>query len=114
MRRLRRAANLTIADVADAMGCSIVYVSDIERGQRNPPSREMLKKALKAMGCMEHLSELDALSTRSRKSIEIPIAGKREDEAAMVAALARRCDEDALSPEEIHKIIVILRKGKDK
>jgi transcriptional regulator with XRE-family HTH domain len=36
LRELRREQNLTLSDLADGAGISLTYLSQIERGSRNP------------------------------------------------------------------------------
>jgi len=44
VRKLRIAKRKKLVDVAKAMGWSAVYLSDIERGKRNPPSVKDIRK----------------------------------------------------------------------
>ena len=43
LRKLREARNLRQIDLAEKIGVSTVYISDIERGRRNPPDSEKLR-----------------------------------------------------------------------
>ena len=43
LRKLRETRNLRQADLAEKIGVSVVYISDIERGHRNPPDSEKLQ-----------------------------------------------------------------------
>ncbi len=43
LRKLREDRNLRQADLAEKIGVSTVYVSDIERGLRKPPDSEKLR-----------------------------------------------------------------------
>ena len=40
LRKLRRKANRTLGDVARVLGFSVVYMSDVERGNRKPLNAE--------------------------------------------------------------------------
>ncbi|MBX6423334.1 helix-turn-helix transcriptional regulator [Thermosulfurimonas sp. F29] len=44
LREARKHAGLRLSDVAGMMGWSVVYLSDIERGRRNPPAPEKIVK----------------------------------------------------------------------
>ena len=44
LRSLREAEGLTQRDAASRAGISAPYLAQVERGQRNPPSREMLER----------------------------------------------------------------------
>lgn len=108
LRRLRRAKELSLADLADTIGCSIVYMSDVERGRRNPPSPEKIRKLLVTMGEEQRLSEMLVLAARSRQSIEISVEDKNDQVADMLVAPVRRCDEGSLDDELARKIKEIL------
>lgn len=108
IRRLRRAKEMSLADLADAIKCSIVFMSDVERGRRNPPNPEKIRRLLAKLGEEERLSEMLKLAARSRQSIEIPVGDKNDQVADMLVALARRCDEGGMDDELARKIKEIL------
>lgn len=108
LRRLRRAKEMSLADLADSIECSIVYMSDVERGRRNPPSLEKIRRLLDRMGEEHRLAEMLVLAARSRQSIEISVKDKNEQVADMLAALARRCDEGSMDDELARRIKEIL------
>ena len=108
LRRLRRAKEMSLADLSDAIGCSIVYTSDVERGKRNPPSPDKIRKLLAKLGVEERLAEMLKLAAQSRQSIEIPVEDKNDQVADMLVALARRCDEGSMDDELAKKIKEIL------
>lgn len=110
LRRLRREAGKSLADMADALECSITYVSDIERGKKNPPSRENIVKLAQCLRQMDQLTHLLALAAVSRKSIEITVPAKNDELAMMLSALARRCDEGGLDEATVEKILKLLEK----
>ncbi len=49
VRRLRAKKKLSQKALADRVGCSVSYVSMLERGQRSPPL-ETIEKVAKALG----------------------------------------------------------------
>jgi transcriptional regulator with XRE-family HTH domain len=108
LRRLRRAKEMSLADLADAIGCSIVYISDVERGRRNPPGLEKIRRLLDRMDEGHRFSEMLVLAARSRQSIEISVEDKNDQVADMLVALARRCDEGSLDDELARRIKEIL------
>lgn len=110
LRRLRKAASLSLAELADAAGCSIVHVSDVERGKKNPPQTAIIEKMLKRMRREEQLPKMLVLAAQSRRSIEISVERTDANVASMLVALARRCDEGQLDPETARKIREILDK----
>ena len=108
LRRLRRAKEMSLASLADSIRCSIVFMSDVERGRRNPPDPQKISKLLEAMGEGQRLSEMLRLAAQSRRSIEISVEDKNDQVADMLVALARRCDEGSLDDEIARKIKEIL------
>lgn len=110
LRQLRRVTGRTLANLADALGCSIAYMSDVERGRKNPPPAEATKKLLAALGKLEHLARMLTLAAQSRKSVEISVKDKPDDVTRMVAGLARSCDEGTMDEETARKIIRLLKK----
>ncbi len=110
LRRLRRAKEMSLADLADTIRCSIVFVSDVERGRRNPPSPKKIRALLVKLGEEERLSEMLVLAARSRQSIEILVEDKDDHVADMLVALARRCDEGSLDDELVQRIKKILER----
>jgi transcriptional regulator with XRE-family HTH domain len=108
LRGLRRAKGLSLADLADALKCSIVFISDVERGKRNPPSPKKIRALLVRMGEQTRLLEMLKLAAQSRQSIEIPVEGKNDQVADMLVALARRCDEGGMDDALARKIKDIL------
>src|SRR5262245_41072894 len=66
LKRLRRAAQLTQAQLAERAGFSVDYISKLERGAREP------QRATVAL-----LADALALSTRDRKALEASIQRSR-------------------------------------
>jgi transcriptional regulator with XRE-family HTH domain len=110
LRRLRRAKELSLAKLADAIRCSIVYISDVERGKRNPPNPDKIRKLLARMGEEDRLPEMLRLAAKSRQSIEISVEDKDDEVADMLVALARRCDEGSLDEDLARKIKKMLER----
>jgi transcriptional regulator with XRE-family HTH domain len=108
LRRLRRAKELTLADLADTIRCSIAYISDVERGKRNPPSPEKVRKLLAKMGEEARLTDMLLLAAKSRRAVEISVEGKNDEVADMLVALARRCDEGSMDDDLARRIKEIL------
>lgn len=70
LRQLREEKNLRQADVANAIGVSIVYICDIEKDRRNPPSyRKLQKIAGKLELTEEKASELFDLAGQARGEV---------------------------------------------
>ncbi len=110
MRRLRRAANLTLADLADAAGTSIAYVSQVERGDKPPPSPVMVEAFASRIGCMDQVTALIALANRSRRAVEIKLQDKHEDYRDMLLLLARKSEDGEIDSKTVQEIATILRR----
>lgn len=114
LRRLRRQEALSLADLADALGCSITLISDIERGKKNPPRASAIRILLARLGHEERFAEFLSLAIHDRQSIEISLKDKDEEVADMLGALARRCDEGELNQEVVKKIRKLLDEEQEK
>jgi transcriptional regulator with XRE-family HTH domain len=114
LRQLRREAKLTLLDLADDKGCTIVYISAIERGEKNPPSPKVIEAILKKLGRLDLLDEMLLLALRSRKSIEIQLHDKSPEAAEMLACLARRVEQGDMPPELASEVLDLLKKGDKK
>lgn len=86
-RERRIAERVQLKAVAEAMGFSSAYVSDIEQGFRNPPSQDKLTIWATALGVDPE--EFILLAEMDRPYLELPLAGEAE-EAELALALARR------------------------
>lgn len=111
LRRLRNKRGATLKDLANAIGKTITFISEVERGNKNPPSELDIKKLLNALDATDQLGEMLHLADVSRRSVELELADKREDVAEMLAALARRCDENSIDDETARKISQLLKHG---
>ncbi|UJX40880.1 helix-turn-helix domain-containing protein [Desulfovibrio sp. JY] len=106
LRLLREQADKKMRDVAEALGCSVVYISDIERGRRNPPSADKIKKIAQVISTPA--TELLDLATKEKGRIELDLDGASPslEEAGLV--LARSWKD--LSEEQAKKILAIIEK----
>lgn len=115
LRKTRRAAGENLETLANDAGVSIAYVSKIERGEKNPPSDEVIASWLRLLGCEERLVEFLNLARQSVKTIQVAI--KHEDPLAtdVLTALARAYEDPdgAVAWNDIQKII-LRKKGKAK
>ncbi|MCA9833115.1 MAG: helix-turn-helix transcriptional regulator [Thermomicrobiales bacterium] len=98
-RERRVLANKVMRDVAKAVGMSSVYISDIERGNRNPPSSAVLRQWAAVISVDP--DEFEDLALLERESVELRVGGNRshtKDEIALV--LARAWDDLSDDEEE--------------
>ena len=82
VREIREAAGTSLRELARRLGWSAAYVSDIERGRRNPPGQatevEAWADAIGA-GNLEELMEL-AEQGRPRRCSDCPLTKGEHDE----------------------------------
>jgi transcriptional regulator with XRE-family HTH domain len=112
LRRLRRAANLTLVDLAAAADCSVVYVSQVERGDKSPPTPQKIEAMLRRIGCPQRTEEMLALAARSRRAIEIGLKDKSAEETDMLLALQRKSEAGEISVDLAQRISELLQRGK--
>jgi transcriptional regulator with XRE-family HTH domain len=106
LRNLREQAGKSLKDLAGHMGWSVVYLSDVERGRRNPPSVENIKKLAEALG----IQSTGLLDTANKQRNRVELSIEPDDCAITDAALmlARRWTE--LTDSEAREIMKILGK----
>jgi Predicted transcriptional regulators len=104
LRSLREQAGKTLKDLAGPMGWSIVYLSDIERGKRNPPSTDDILKIAMALG-VKATTLLDS-ANRQRNRVELNIGSEDCAVADAALMLARRWTD--LTEDEAREIMKIL------
>ena len=106
LRRTRHDAEKTLSDFAKLLGVSVVYVSDVERGNRKPFSNERIFKVAKFVNTDP--APLIAAAAAERGAFEYDINNARPLEAAvlgeLVSGLARGGFTD-VQLEEIRKIL---------
>lgn len=106
LREERKRAGRTMADVADLLGLSIVYISDIERGKRAPldPARVVRVAELLQVGAGPLLSA----AARSRGAFELATASVTPMHIEAGAMLMRGWE--TLTEEDLKSIGDIVRK----
>jgi transcriptional regulator with XRE-family HTH domain len=111
LRKLRRKANKTLGDVANILDLSVVYLSDVERGNRKPLSRERI---LKVAAFLEvDAAELMEAADRERGFIEYDIRKARPLEADVVGGLVAGLARGGISDEQLEGIQRILKEAKE-
>lgn len=107
IRLLRRAKNLTLADVSEIVEISIVYLSDIERGNRLLDGRSRLVRHLAiAVGAEDDLENLIQLAAMDNGSVNI--ATNSLSNQAVCCLVKLSCNADRVSSETWNKIRTLL------
>jgi transcriptional regulator with XRE-family HTH domain len=113
-RRLRHEAGMTLAQVASAMGWSIVYVSDLERGRRSIPKMAVTDRMLEAVGRSDMANQMAVLAARERGGVAIALRGQGPEVIAMLIAVRQAAKERRLTPRIARKVMRILRENEAK
>jgi transcriptional regulator with XRE-family HTH domain len=83
LRRIRLDRELTLRTVADSARISMPYLSEIERG-RKEPSSEILEVICRALG----LTLVDLLAEATDEALIVDISEDRAERIAVVSSLA--------------------------
>ena len=113
LRRWRLELELTLKDVKKAAGLSIVQLSQVERGVKNPPSAEVLHKWLKLLGKEDQFEKMATLAARARKSLKISLTGHSESVVDMAGSLARRVECGDIDDDLAAEISLLLKRKSD-
>ena len=112
LRRWRLEKELTLNDARKAVGFSIVQLSQVERGVKNPPPTEVLRKWLKLLGKEDQFEMMSTLAARARKSLKISLTGHSESVVDMAGSLARRVECGEIDDDLAAEISELLKRSK--
>jgi len=91
IRKIRENSSLSLKEVSDKLSWSVVYLSDIERGRRNPPNKEKMKELSEILGVP--YNELLDYANKEKDHIELETVNKSENVTDLAYALARSWDK---------------------
>ena len=111
LRKLRRKANKTLGDVARLLDVSVVYVSDVERGNRKPFGNERLIQIAELIG--EDPTLLIEAADWERGFIEYDIRKARPLEADVVGGLVAGLARGGVTDEQLQSIRNILKEREE-
>ena len=111
LRRQRRKAGKTLGDLARLLGVSVVYVSDVERGNRRPLSNERILRVADFLDTDP--TPLIDMAARERGVIEYDITKARPLEADVVGGLVSGLARGGVTDKQLHEIQRILTGGED-
>lgn len=104
IRSSRRRLNKSLQDVADALGVTVVYVSEVERSKRPPFTIERLPALAQVLELS--LDDLKTAAWAERKMIEWDPSTASDKQIEALMALAR----GGLSESQLEAILEIARK----
>jgi transcriptional regulator with XRE-family HTH domain len=108
LRNNRRQAGKTLGDLAEVLGVSVVYLSDIERGNRKPLNKERILKIAGFLGT--EATALLAAADWERGFIEYDITKARPLEADVVGGLVSGLARGGITDDQLMSIQEILQK----
>jgi transcriptional regulator with XRE-family HTH domain len=111
LRKQRHKANKTLGDIARLLGLSVVFLSDVERGNRKPLSNERLVKIADFLG--QDPTPLIEAADLERGFIEYDIRKARPLEADVVGGLVAGLARGGVTDEQLHDIQEILKGGQN-
>ena len=106
LREQRRNANKTLGDVARLLGVSVVYVSDVERGNRRPFGNERILKIAKFI--QADPAPLIAAADVERGVIEYDITKAKPLEVDVVGGLVSGLARGGVTDDQLKRIKMIL------
>src|SRR5690348_12767242 len=107
LRQARKDAGKTMGQVAEHVGCTVSYVSDVELGRRKPFKTETVVKIARFLKCDP--APLIAFATVERGAVSITT--KNPQVQGIAQSLAR--SGDRLSANAIEAIEAILREDEE-
>ena len=107
LRRARRDAEKTLGDVARLLNVSVVYVSDVERGNRRPFANERILRIARFVNADP--APLIAAADVERGVIEYDITKAKPLEAAVVGGLVSGLARGGVTVDQLRKIRKILK-----
>ena len=96
----------SLKEVADGLGKSIVYISDIERGHRNAPPPAVARVWARIVGGSP--GDFEKASAIERQSVELTVDQDQADTPRNIAALALARRWDKLSADEYQAIFKLV------
>lgn len=103
---------LNLADVADEVGVSIAYVSQVERGSKLPPSDYIIVKWLELLGAAGEIERFRKLAAKHDRTMRINTTGKSQRATLAFAALARAYEQNSASDalwEKVEEFLITER-----
>lgn len=108
LRKCRRGAAKTLSDVAGVLDVSVVYVSDVERGNRRPLSNDRILKVARYL--KTDPAPLIAAADQERGVIEYDITKAKPLEADVVGGLVSGLARGGVTDDQLRRIKRILQK----
>lgn len=89
LRNIRINHGFTIRLIAEQIGKSTAYISDVEHGHSAPPKRETLRNWLKALHCEDRFDELHELALLNRTYVQARLQPRDPSNADIVTVVEK-------------------------
>lgn len=113
MRKLRAERNVTLKDMAEAIGVSSAYLSALEHGKRGRPGWHLLQRIISYFNIIwDEAEDVVKLARISHPRVVIDTSGL----APHATELANRLADDIsdLDPKELTELLAVLNRKKQK
>lgn len=107
IRRRRKELGRTLDDIATKAELSLPYISELERGVKQPPLGDVLGKLAKALEL--DWASLEREARLSRRTVEIDLEGTGEPHRRLAVLLHRKIEEGC-TDDEAERAIAALEK----
>lgn len=104
LREIRTQKKIYLKELAEKMGWSIVYLSDIERGRRNPPAKNFISQLAEFLNVKA--SHLLNAADRERGFVELNLNNATSTKTKAALTLARSWNN--LTEEDWDEIIKLI------
>ena len=111
LRRTRQNSGKTLGDVARLLGVSVVYVSDVERGNRRPFNNERILRIASFLNADP--APLIVAAHVEKGVIEYDISNAKPLEAAVVGDLVSGLARGGVTDDQLQRIKNILKDPKE-
>ena len=111
LRRTRQNAEKTLGDVARLLDVSVVYVSDVERGNRRPFSNERILRVASLLNADP--APLITAADVEKGVIEYDITKAKPLEAAVVGDLVSGLARGGVTEDQLERIRNILKDSEE-
>lgn len=110
IRKIRIDTDQRLADMAKLIGKSPAFISAVERGEKSPP-QGFEEDIISSYRLTDEVAKLlRSLADASRRTFTVKPTSNLEREAAGLMARRMGSNFDALSKEELERIVSILKK----
>lgn len=99
LRRRRREKELTLQHIADVLGVSVVFISEVERGTKPPLAPAAIDALRRILG---DVSELHEAADASRKVVQLDLREKSAAHRRVATKLARQWS--SMGPRQLRRL----------